>query len=190
MMYTIFCFLLPFWLAVESRLHGSADNLPKIANNALYALPYALYASVLGYAWYFALFVFVGTLCAKPIPHQGFMLNVNNPASLPRSTWITRIVDLFVSNQKSWVWVSLGWAFKGFLIAFSFGIVATWHRDFILAICVVVFGTLSSALAYWIGWTKLRNKYGIASTEWGEILTGFFAGLGFLVGAILEKISG
>jgi hypothetical protein len=197
-------YLTPLYLAAVSRWHGSAIPTLKVLEGVMYAAPYTVlsgyYAAQNG-----ASMVTIGaitvaclaaTIAAKNTGHaDGFKNYVrDNP--------ISYIAKLFPVDRNSQAYDAIFFAIKGAAIAaFTTAVIAYTSKDYTLAASIFCASFCGYPLAYWIGYRFLHHKvespamirsflcskkeienrkYRIGATTWGELLSGFFAGLGFL----------
>lgn len=170
--------ILPLLGAFLSRLHGGGFfKSPKVLNNILWSLPFAIVIGTLN-LW-LAPIAFAGCMLKAMAHGRGLgydepLMGSPNKIELPILWLQPSLTDhaykFLIMTLKGFVSVSGG------VIAFMF---INPLSGAILAICGLLGG-----YAYELG-LKLAGKMGFAKTEWGEILAGFFAYGGLAIGFII-----
>lgn len=171
-------YLIPPYLAICSRWHGSAIPTPKVLEATFYAAPYVAvsgyYMAQNGLEWveYGALAAcLVATIAAKNTGHaDGFKDYVrDNPLS--------KIVSLLPLDRNSQAYDAVFFGLKGLLIASFTAFIAAYHGAYVLAASLALSSAIGYPMAYWLGYALAPRK---RQTMTGELLGGFIAGLGFL----------
>lgn len=183
-------YLTPLFLSLASRMAGDAKlkwlgvalypvpytvligyNLLPIGNNIDHSLFYpAICVTSVTYAW-----VFLWKLSGHA---DGFKGYVRDNTLSPVASFIAKKLDIDRNTQR---YDALFLAIKGGVIAFVPAVIlACVTGSYIPAIGIFCASVLGYPLSYWLGFNVLNKRLGMVNTAWGELLSGFFAGLGFL----------
>lgn len=164
--------LIPLYMGLTSRLHGSSIKTPKVLDGALYALPYALLVLLtnnLSTGYLYALFTLIWVVIWKNKGHADGFRKYQRDISIftPISIWISSFVK---ADRNSYTYDFIFWCVKGFFISIIPAIL-------IGSVWVGVLGTLAYGVSYWVGYTFGKSW----ATEIGEFLGGVIAGVGLII---------
>lgn len=176
MMWEYLAILAPIYLAIIGRVCGMP--VWKWVGLPLYAAPYAaivwllsapLYAPI-AFAW-----VFVWKLTGHADGFRNYVRdNTLSKVSAPLS-------KLFGIERNSAAYDALFWAIKGAVIASIPSVALAYHTGaYALPAALFCASFCGYPLAYYLGFYALNRRFGLVNTAWGELLSGFFSGLGFL----------
>lgn len=172
----------PILLGALSRWHGSSIAGPKVLNSLVYGGSYMAYFLSLEPTGYkAAAFVLLGTAAMKSSANEAFHV-VDHPEIEQRPSWLTMLTCSLLPRTptRTWKWCIAGMTVQGYLTAiplYTSLVIFSYHPE--QAMSVLFAGSVSEACAYLAG-RKLNGKFGLLWTQWGELLTGVIAGLGFL----------
>lgn len=197
--------IIPLYLAVASRMAGDAKL--KWYGVFLYSVPYTV---LIGYNLYvlgnnignniYVLSTPLGSIsvdlsmlsvfCAASVTFawvflwkitghaDGFFNYVRDNTLSPVVGLIAKIVGVKRNTKQ---YDAIFWAIKGgIIVAIPAVIYAYVTGSYIPAIGIFCASFFGYPLAYWLGFHVLNKRRGLVNTAWGELLAGFFSGLGFL----------
>lgn len=187
--------LAPFYLAFVSRLHGGGFfKLPKAIKTALWALPFGGLAwFMLSGAEYSLPLIAAGSttsfaLCfaGKATGHGGFM-DYGSWDKPRKEEAIEFLISPLRGKVSERMYDAIGLAVVGLAAVSGAALIALVASSSIAALCIAL-GGAAKTIAYMIGWAlqpHIRPDWWDdldEPTEVGEILSGFFAGLGIAIG--------
>lgn len=175
-------YLAPIYLATTSRMAG--DKYLKWPGVALYPVPYC----VIGYAaynsWVIPVLIYAWVFGWKITGHQDGFAGAGRDNTL--SPMVIKIANALGYARDSKQYDALFWAIKGGMIAsVPAAIIAVFTASYASALAIFCASFCAYPLAYYLGFHVLNRKLGMVNTAWGEMLSGFFAGLGFVVAYII-----
>lgn len=92
-----------------------------------------------------------------------------------------KIVNALGIARDSEQYDAVFWAIKGGIIAaMPAAIIAVFTASYIPAIGIFCASFCGYPASYWLGFNVLNRRLGMVNTAWGELLSGLFAGLGFV----------
>jgi hypothetical protein len=171
--------LLGVFGAAISRLHGGGWglSLPKVVNNALWALPLGL-ASFWAAGVWFGLVAFAMCLAGKATGHGNFM-DLGRFEGESKDEALEFIIKPLRERISVFWYDLIGLAIVGFA-AVSGAALAFGLNNVIAGVVIALGGLAGKPLAYVIGWA-LQDKIKSLPYDFnhptaiGELLTGFFA---------------
>lgn len=173
----------PALLGALSRWHGSSHAGPKIINSLVYGGAYAAYYMTLEpHGYKTAAFVCLTTALMKSSANEAFTMDLMGPG-VQRRSWLTILTSSLLPRTptRTQKWCNIGLFLRGYLTAmplYTALVIFSYHPA--QAMYALGAGTISEALAYGLGRLWLNGKLGLLWTQWGELLTGVIAGLGFV----------
>ena len=199
-------YLIPFYLAIVSRIHGGAVPMPKVIKNLLWAVAFgyvtfeayqAEYSNTLIPAIVAAIVTAISLM--KATGHGQYMSlgTVWKPIKPEKLDWVVRLwfgVDPRTRNpllepEDIYDRCLLGLAVTG-VAAVIGGVIALGYLNPIAGLILAIGGALK-AVSYTIGWYLYPSGKGKGlpqlneATQVGEFLTGLFAGLGLAIVAVI-----
>lgn len=175
-------YLAPLYMAFVSRLAGSPY---KYFGLVLYPVPYVLVIlsnidltnKITAFCYLFGAYAWV--FGWKITGHSDGFRNYVRDNFL--SKYVVFLSSFFGVKRDSQVYDFWFWSIKGGLIALvPTAIFAVNSGDYKPALAIFCASFCGYPCAYWLGFNHLNGKL-MVNTAWGELLAGFFAGLGFLL---------
>lgn len=176
-------YTIPLYLAATSRLHGSNSPTPKILEAGLYAVPYCVLVYLVSGNPYLSIAALVASGAAKNIgTREGFR-------GYTKDNWLSKVSCFLVEKldkERNSVWGDVIYnTLKGALIVALPAVIIAFYNP-VTATAIYLSGMIGNALGYELAYylrqriPYLQGKYKTYIPV-GEWMTGFFAGLGFLL---------
>lgn len=193
----LFYFTFPLYLAFVSRWHGGGFfNAPKSVKNVAWALPFGGVSYYLLFtAGFSPTLIAVGSiisfaLCVagKATGHGGFM-DLGAWRQIRKREALEFILNPVRGKIPEKLYDALGLSIVGMAAVSGAALAAVISGSALASLCIAI-GGAAKALAYVIGWSlrgHIRPEWWDdldEPTEIGEILTGFFAGVGLSFGML------
>lgn len=176
-------YMIPIYLAAASRMAGDARL--KWLGVVLYPWPYvcvvygaitansvvySILASTVCYFW-----VLLWKISGHADGYRGYVRdNTLSRGAIPLSEFLS-------IHRNTAAYDAIFWMIKGGIMALCPAvIIAVFAADYPLAGALFVTSAVGYAAAYWLGFNVLNKRLGMVNTAWGELLAGFFSGMGFL----------
>lgn len=182
-------YLIPLYLALASRWHGSHYKAPKQLKNLAWALPFAVVTWLVTHNWVTFAIVLVTCMIGKTLGHgAGIDLGTSTKS---RGTEKAEYLIVWLRGKISEYWYDVLFMCLVGLLAVA-GCAVVIGTVNLQAGALIAIGGAAKGVAYMFGWTVYSRGSGKGihkeldeATEIGEFLTGLLAGLALISAYII-----